>query len=138
MTTDVDLSPKLAANALSRYAALKNANYVTADGDVLPPKEYDLEVARLRDLLMHYIETTGEDLHVEGIGTARIQGRRNTSYDVPAIHNLAPELFALLLEFDALKVDSTKAKAHSERLTGLKRWEIPGVTPALVIDKERA
>ena len=137
MTTEIELSPKLAANALARYAALKAAAYITADGDVLDAKEYDLELARLRDLIMHYVETTGEDLHVEGIGTARIQTRRSVSYDVPAIHNTEPDLFAALLEFDALKVDSVKAKAHAERLSGLKRWEIGGGTPSLVIDKER-
>ena len=38
------VSPKQAADVAARYAAMKDYAYITADGDKLSPKDYDIEL----------------------------------------------------------------------------------------------
>lgn len=133
MTTE--LTTKEIMHLGARYAALKGAAYLVADtGEVLSAWEYEREVKTLRDALSAHIADNGS-FHMEGIGEFRLQERTSVSYDVPAIREHNPDLFNTLIDLDCLKVDTTKAKAHSERLTGLKNLAITGGTTALVIEK---
>ena len=133
MTTPT--SRKTIADTAARYHELKNACYLIVDtGEKLSAWEYEREVKQLRDELLAHVEEFGS-FHVEGVGEFRIQERINTSYDVLGIKRFRPDLYETLLELDCLKVDTTKAKAHAERLTGLKQVAIEGRTTALVVEK---
>ena len=129
------MTTKTITDTAARYAALKSACYLIADtGEVLSAWEYEREVKKLRDELSAYIEEFGS-FHMEGIGEFRLQERINTTYDVLGIKRFRPDLYETLLELDALKVDTTKAKAHAERLQGLRKLAIEGRTTALIVEK---
>lgn len=129
-------SAKDAAEWGARLALLRGAKYLTDDGEVLTAQEYKRESESLSAALRQYIERHG-DFDVEGVGRLYLQDRRSVSYDVKAIAENERAHFEELVELDVLNIDSTKAKAHADRLWWLKALAIVGGSSALMIEKDR-
>ncbi len=104
-------SPSEIVEMAHRYDALRKAIYVTADGDKLTAHEYEKERSYLRMMLQKAIEKDGA-LYVEGVGTLKLQERRETVYDLPSIIEHDPKTFARMAELGCLKVDGKVMKAQ--------------------------
>ena len=132
-----DISPSEAARVASRYAALKDFVYVTADGDKLDAKAYDLEVEYCRELIKRYVEKHGP-LTVEGVGTLRLQDRALAwNWDVRSLAENDPATFARLLELGCVTLNTKVADAQEKagNVTGFRGYGHRGGTSALVIQK---
>lgn len=127
------ITPREAADAADRYHALKQANYVTSDGDVLTAAEYKRETDQLNAYLKKYLdENQGEPFHVEGVGTLRLQVRSTDVYDITALDDMA---FARSRELGALQINAAVMKDAIKRgmITGVRSYPVTTST-ALVID----
>ena len=132
------VSPSQAATVAARYAAMKAHKYVTADGDVLDPKDYDSELEHHRQVLMRYVEKNGP-LPIEGVGTFRIQDRASaTTWDVKALAENDPLTFARLLELGCVTLNTKLAneQAKAGAVTMFQQYGHAGSTKAMVIDRE--
>lgn len=94
-----------------RKKALRNCRYVTTDGDVLTRREYEKELAYLDAMLRREIEKNGA-LHVEGVGTFRLQDRMEVVRDLMAIQRDDPTTFNRLMELACLNVNEKTLEAQ--------------------------
>lgn len=126
---------KLAGELVSRWFALKDAKYVTADGDVITAKQMGDELEFLSKQLRPYIEEHGP-ITVEG-KTLKLQPRADTKYDVIGMYERDRKEFDRWLSLGCFVGSSTIITAQKKAGTIIsKGWEIPGQgTPALVIEK---
>lgn len=137
MTTQ-ELSPKQAMEAAVLYAGLKRARYLLPDGEIMEPKDYDESLGALNATLKEYVDRNGE-LHVEGIGTFRLQPRATAyTWDCKSLAENDIKTFTRLLEMGAVTLDTKVATAleTAGQVTGFKGYGHRGGTTALVIDRE--
>lgn len=132
------VSPKQAADVAARYAAMKDYAYITADGDKLSPKDYDIELEYHHEVLKRYVEQHGP-LALEGIGTLRLQERRTAmTWDCKALAENDMDTFMRLLELGCVTLDKRLADAQEKagNVTSFQQYGHAGGTVALVIDRD--
>jgi len=130
---------KEAADYAARYHALKNAKYITADGDVLTKFDYEKECEYLNARLKQYIERNGS-LYVEGIGEHVIQQRSGPwVWDVKALREADPQTFDRAVELGALTFSTSVADALEKagQLTMFRQFGYKSAgAEALVVKKD--
>jgi hypothetical protein len=121
-----ELAPthKAMADMAEKYAALKEAE-----------AQIKKQLEEMRKELVRWVELNGPQ-HVEGVGTLKLQNRRNDEIDVAALAKGAPHLFQELLSRAILSVNKTRLSANKD-LTGFGPYTTSGTSPALIIEKER-
>lgn len=133
LADELRTSPSEAARYAARYHALKDARWVTADGDILSQTEYDNELLFLSKKLKEYIEEHGP-LEVEGKPDLYLEPRSDTKWDVQGMYHSDKLTFERMLMLGCFKGDNTiisQQRKAGNIVTG-KNWEIPGQgTPAL-------
>ena len=132
------ISPKQAMESAVQYANMKRARYLLPDGEIMEPKDYDAALAALNTLLKRWVEQDGP-LHVEGIGTFKLQERALAyTWDAKSMYANDTDTFMRLLELGAVTLDTKVAAAleTAGQVTGFKGYGHRGGTTALIIDKE--
>jgi hypothetical protein len=134
----LELTHLEAVEKMERYHALKEAKFVTADGEILTSGELDRELTALNIELKGYIERTGEPLTREGLPDLVVQPRSTSWYRLPLMMQEDPAMLDFLMEHGLLTVksDAKKLAATSPALMGLSKYEVRGEgTAALTFDR---
>lgn len=133
------ITPKQAADAAARYAVLKDAEYITSDGDRVTQARYKAECDHLNEIIKRFIEREGGPLFLEGIGEFKLQERSaGKQYDVGAFFYADPEAFRRLVDMGCLKVDEKvlKAQVDAGNIAVVPPFTVLKGTAALVIDRK--
>ena len=141
MTTDIELTPKQAADLAVRYDLLKNGlvSVDPATGERFTPDELERETKAINEKLKAYIEHTGEPISVEGLPDLKLQSRSEDTLDLSALQEHEPDIFYLLVSANQLKVNVKKAREvlNPEQVMRFNKAVIPGAdATALVFDRK--
>ena len=118
-----------------RYCEFKDISVVVnATGEVMSKTTHEQRLDAMGRALKQWIESHGP-IHLEGVGTLRLQERNSEVYDVDAIDEIT---FKRMKALHILRVDNKLLKEHAAKgdILAPKPMEITK-SLALVIEKDR-
>jgi hypothetical protein len=119
------------ANLIAEYAALKMANRLTKDGEVIDRKKANRQESELNTAIKKALADLGEtEMFVEGSGGVRLRETDSISYRLDA---LSPEQLAELLPVLAVKrtdvteeIEGSHARHYKPEWAWLRDYEVRG------------
>lgn len=129
------LTPKQAADLARQYWQLKQARWVTDDGEILTQDQMAKRTRQLNEQLKAHIQREGV-LDVEGIPPLMVQERSTETIDILSLAEYDRATFDQLLHANGLlpNMEVVKGLERANLIGKVRRMPVGG-TPALVFDK---
>jgi hypothetical protein len=130
------LTHREAAAKAREYWLLKQAAWVTEDGEKLTQDAMSKQLRALNADIKAYIEGSGEPLAVEGLPPLVLQQKSGETVDVKSLAEHSPATFARLLESNGFlpNMEVLKALEKANLIDNVPRMPV-ALTPSLVFDK---